>query len=94
MDFPLTNNPEENFRVSILDIIYNFRQLWSEYGYWTLDIKGADGNILVYGVKLITQEFLLQQYVQIPFDLKSSNEFDPTRNNLDAFVLGVIEKDV
>lgn len=94
MYLPLTNNPEENFNVSISDVIYIFRQLWNEIGFWTLDIKDADGNILVYGIKIITQEYLLRQYPQIPFDLKSENETDPGRQNLESFLLEVNNKNV
>lgn len=94
MLLPLTNNPEESFSVSIDEVIYNFKQLWNEFGFWTLDILDADGVVLVYGVKLITKENLLRQYPQISFDLLSNNENDPTRNNLDAFELEVISKDV
>ena len=94
MYLPLTNNSEENFNVSIFDIVYMFRQLWNEIGFWTLDIKDADGNVLVYGVKIITQEFLLQQYPQIPFDLRSENETDPGRLDLESFLLEVTDKNV
>ncbi len=94
MILPLTNNPEESFNISIFDIIYNFRQLWNEYGFWTLDIKDADGIVLVYGVKIVAGHPLLEQYPEIPFDLLNSTEIDPTRNNLDEFQLEVISKDV
>ena len=94
MYLPLTNNPEENFNVSISDIVYTFKQLWNEIGFWTLNIKDADGNILVYGVKIITQEFLFRQYPQIPFDLKSETETDPGRQDLESFLLEVIDKNV
>ena len=94
MYLPLTNNPEENFNISIFNIIYIFRQLWNEIGFWTLDIKDVDGNSLVYGVKIITQEYLLQQYPQIPFDLKSENNNDPGRQDLESFLLEVINKNV
>jgi hypothetical protein len=88
----LTTNPEENFSVSIFDLLYNFRQLWNTKGFWTLDIKDADGNILVLGVKLVTQLNLLNLYPQVPFDLYSSNDNDPTRNDLNSFLLQIIEK--
>lgn len=94
MILPLTNNPEESFNISIFDIIYNFRQLWNEYGFWTLDIKDADGNVFVYGVKIIAGNLLLEQYPEIPFDLLNDTEVDPTRNTLDEFQLEVISKDV
>jgi len=91
---PLTNNPEENFNVSIFDIVYIFRQLWNGIGFWALDIKDVDGNVLVSGVKLITKEYLLRQYPQIPFDLKSENETDPGRLDLESFLLEVTDKNV
>ena len=94
MNIPLTNNPEESFNFSIFGIVYGFRQLWNQNGFWTLDISDQDGGILVYGVKIITKEFLLRQYPQITFDLLSDNESDPVRNNLSDFILGVSLKDV
>lgn len=92
MFLPLTNNPEESFNISIDDLIYTFRQLWNEYGFWTIDVSNADGVILVYGVKIITKELILKQYSQIPFDLISDNEFDPARLTLDSFLLDVVDK--
>jgi len=94
MYLPLTNNPEESFSISINEVLYNFRQLWNTYGFWTLDISDADGNVLVYGVKIITKEFILRQYPQIRFDLRSLNDNDPDRDNLSEFKLEVIDKDV
>ncbi|RLB89591.1 MAG: hypothetical protein DRH26_11260 [Deltaproteobacteria bacterium] len=94
MYLPLTNNPEENFTASIDDIIYNFRQLWNGLGFWTLDIKDADGVAFVDGVKIITQEYLLRQYPHIPFDLRSDNEVDPGRQDLESFLLDISDKDV
>lgn len=91
---PLTNNPEESFNISILSDIYIFKQLWNEHGFWTLDIQDADGIVLVYGVKIIAQDYLLQQYPHIRFDLLSSGASDPTRDNLESFILEVITKDV
>lgn len=93
MYLPLTNNPEETFNVSIFDIVYSFRQLWNTLGFWILDINDNDGNKLVYGIKIITGEFLLRQYPGIPFDLKSIQSLDPTRNNLNEFLLEVTEKE-
>lgn len=94
MYLPLTNNPEESFNISIFETIYLCRQLWNENGFWTLDIKDANGNILVCGVKLVAQEYLLSQYPQLDFDLISTVDLDPDRNNLNIFNLGVIDKDV
>ena len=91
---PLTNNPEEEFNISIFDNIYIFRQLWNEYGFWTLDIKDADGNVLVYGVKVITGEDILRQYPHILFSLIGRSETDPGRSDLEEFQLEVLSKDV
>lgn len=92
MYLPLTNNPEENFTTPINSIVYAFRQLWNTLGFWTLDIIDSDGNVLVYGVVLVTQINLLSQYPQVPFDLISSTNADPTRNNLDSFLLEIVDK--
>ena len=95
MILPLTNNPEEDFRVPLFDIIYNFRQLWnSNYSFWTLDIRDNDGNVLVYGVKLVTRHPILEQYPQIPFELESSSDTDPGRYDASTFNLEVTSKDV
>ncbi len=92
MYMPLTNNPEETFNLSIYDIVYRFKQLWNQYGFWTLDISDNDGNILVYGVKIITREYILQQFPHIPFDLLGVDDLDPTRYTLESFKLGISEK--
>ena len=94
MYLPLTNNPEESFNISIFDIVYNIRQLWNENGFWTIDILDAQSTVLVYGVKIVTQHLILEQYPEIPFDLFSDDEADPGRNDLESFLLGVINKDV
>lgn len=94
MYLPLTNSPEEKFNISIFEVVYICRQLWNENGFWTLDIKDADGNVLIYGMKLITQEYLLRQYPQLDFDLISAVDSDPGRDNLDNFNLEVMAKDV
>lgn len=94
MFIPLTNNPEEIFNISIFGEIYNLRQLWNPLGFWTLDIKDSAGVAIVLGVKIITKLNLLQQYPQIAFDLISSSETDPGRQDLESFKLEVIIKDV
>jgi len=92
---PLTNNPEEEFSSTINEILYNFRQLWNtEYEFWVLDILDADLNEIVLGVKIVAKTYLLQQFPEIPFDLYSSREADPSRNNLNEFNLEVSVKDV
>ena len=92
MYLPLTNNVEEEFTTPINGVAYAFRQLWNTLGFWTLDIIGADGVSLVYGVVLVTKINLLVQYPQVPFDLVSSVDDDPTRNNLDSFLLEIVDK--
>lgn len=94
MFLPLTNNPEETFTIKILDTVYNLRQLWNTVGFWTLDIKDVDGIVIIAGVKIITQDFILKQFPDIPFDLYSDNQIDPGREDLSTFLLEVIEKDV
>ena len=94
MILPLTTNPEESFNVAIDEITYGFKQLWNDNEFWTLDIFDPDGVVLVYGVKIVTQEALLQQYPQIPFDLTGLNNADPDRNNLNEFQLEVSTKSV
>lgn len=94
MYLPLINNPEETFNISIFNTIYIFRQLWNENGFWTIDIKDANSNIIVSGIKLITQEFLLHQYPQITFDLISSVAADPGRYDLSFFQLEITDKNV
>jgi len=89
---PLTDKPEETFNISIFEIIYTMKQLWNTLGFWTIDIQDSDGNALVYGVKIVTQTRLLQQYPSIPFDLLSTDTFDPTRSTLNSFLLEVVER--
>ena len=92
MYLPLTNNPEENFRTPINNIVYSFRQLWNTLGFWTIDIFDSDGVVLVYGVKIVAGINILQQYPQVPFNLESTLIDDPTRNNLDTFLLEISDK--
>jgi len=94
MKLPLTNNPEEDFQVSIFNFVYNFRQLWNAKGFWTLDIKDNNKKVLVLGVKIVAGINLLQQFPGVPFDLKNSTEIDPTRDSLDSFNLEIIDKNV
>lgn len=89
---PLTNNPEEVFNITLFGTFYIMRQLWNEYGFWTLDIKLADETVLAYGVKLLAGHFLLRQYPHIPFDIKHDGVIDPLRNSLDEFKFEVTEK--
>jgi len=91
---PFTLNPEEFFQIVIFENLYNMRQLWNTGGqYWTLDINDESNNTLVSGVKLVSGIFLLTQYPQVLFDLKSENLLaDPSRNNLTDFVFEVTEK--
>jgi hypothetical protein len=92
MAFPFTNNPEEKFNVSISGTVYNFRQLWNENGYWTLDILDSDETAIALSIKIVAGIPLLQQYPQLPFELTNSGVIDPTRNTLSEFVLEVTDK--
>lgn len=93
MYLPLTNNPEESFNIVIFGQLYTIRQLWNVSGeFWTLDFFDSDGVVLVYGVKIVTQGLLLNQYPQIPFDLISSADVDASRDDLNEFNLEIIEK--
>lgn len=91
---PLTNNPEENFSITISEVVYNLRQLWNTLGFWTIDVLDENGDPLAYGVKLVTRTELTFQYPAVPFNLRSEADADPSRNNLDSFNLAVTDKDV
>ena len=90
---PLTNSPAETFSVVIFSVVYNMRQVWNTLGFWTLDILDEDGVALTYGVRLVTRTNLLDQYPNIPFNLRSEAVSDPARNNLREFGLIVTDKD-
>ena len=90
---PLTNDPERNFQVTILDIIYNIRQLWNTIGYWAIDILDENNSVIIYGIKLVTKTELTAQYPEIRFNLRSENDSDPNRNNLDQLQLEITQKD-
>jgi len=94
MYLPLTNNTEEKFKIVIFNVVYEIKQLWNINGFWTLDIKDVNGEILIAGIKIVTKLLLLQQYPYIPFDLKSEKDDDPNRNNLSEFQLQIINKNV
>lgn len=89
----LSNNPEESFNSVILGVRYNFRQIRNTLGHWSLDILDENNSPLVLGVKIVTKTNLLSQYANIPFDLRSESNDDPTRENLDSFNLIVTDKD-
>lgn len=92
---PLTLNPEETFQIVIFENLYNLRQLWNTRGFWTLDINDQDNEPMVLGVKLVSGIFLLKQYPNVRFDLKSDNLLaNPTRSDLDTFVFEITNKDV
>lgn len=90
--FPTTLNPDENFNITILDTLYQVRQLWNTLGFWTLSFKDEAGVDLVLGVKIVSGIFILQQYPELPFDIKIDANIDPTRDDLIEFVLEVYSK--
>lgn len=93
MILPLTNNPSETFSIEIFEVVYNMRQIWNSTAeFWSLDIADVNGVDIVAGVKIVALTNLLAQYIQLPFDLLSTTEIDPTRNNLNEFILEVVLK--
>ena len=92
MKIPFTNNPSETFTIEIYGIVYQIRQLWNTIGFWTIDIGEVDGTCLVAGVKIVAKTRLLEQYPELPFELESTTETDPGRDDLSEFVLVVTEK--
>ena len=92
-ELKLNSSPEEAIKVVIDEVVYDFRQLWNTLGFWTIDILTDDNTVpLVYGVKLVSGSFLLQQYVDIPFDIKIDSEVDPTRSNIENYILEIYSK--
>lgn len=92
-ELKLSSSPEEAIKVVIDEVVYDFRQLWNTLGFWTVDILTDDNTVpLVYGVKLVSGSFLLQQYVDIPFDIKIDSEVDPTRSNIENYILEIYSK--
>ena len=92
MILPLTNSPSESFTFKVNENIYKFKSKWNTQGFWTLDIFDIDGNVLVYAVKIVANENLLNAFTNIPFDLISEKEYDPARHDLDKFDLQIIER--
>ena len=92
MILPLTNSPSESFTFKVNENIYKFKSKWNTQGFWTLDIFDIYGNVLVYAVKIVANENLLNAFTNIPFDLISEKEYDPTRHNLDKFDLQIVER--
>lgn len=89
---PTTLNPDETYNITILDVLYQVRQLWNTIGFWTLSFRNEDGLSLVLGVKIVSGIFISQQYPELPFDLKIDANEDPTRDNLNDFVIEVYSK--
>lgn len=92
MNLPLTDSPAESFSIELFGVVYRMQQMWNTNGFWTLNIADVEGNPIVDGVKLVAKTKLLRQYPSIPFELESTTETDPTRNNLSEFILVVTEK--
>lgn len=90
--FTLSLNAEEEFNSIILDSVYIFRQLRNTLGYWSLSVSDEDGNPLVLGVKIVAGSFIFEPYANVPFDIYVPGNVDPTRNNLNEFVLEIWSK--
>lgn len=92
-ELKLSSSPEEVIKVVIDEVVYDFRQLWNTLGFWTIDILTDDNTVpLVYGIKLVSGSFLLQQYVDIPFDVKIDSTVDPTRTTIENYILEIYSK--
>lgn len=92
-ELKLSSSPEEDITIVVNEVVYNIRQLWNTLGFWTVDILTDDNTTpLVYGIKLVSGSYLLQQYVDILFDVKIDSEIDPTRLNIEDYVLEIYSK--
>lgn len=91
-EIKLSSSPEETITTVIEDTVYNIRQLWNTLGFWTIDVLTEDSITLVTGIKLISGLFLLEQYTNIHFDIKIDSVVDPTRFNIEDYVLEVYSK--
>lgn len=86
----LSNNSEESFSFAVNDVIYKFRQLWNENGFWTLDIFDENEEALIYGVKLVAGFDLLSRFPHIPFSLTIPGDVDPERYTLSDSKLVIV----
>lgn len=91
-EIKLSLSPEETRTTIIEEVVYNFRQLWNTLGFWTIDILTEDSTVLVAGIKLVSGLFILQQYTNIPFDIKIDSVIDPTRFDIEDYILEVYSK--
>lgn len=58
-----TTPTNQIFSVSLANVTYNIRMLWSNIGqYWVVDISDANGVPLVQGIPLVAGADLLQQF--------------------------------
>ncbi len=91
-EIKLSSSPEESRTTVIEEVVYDVRQLWNTLGFWTIDIFSEDGDSLVTGVKLISGVFMLSQYSNISFDLFVDSVIDPTRFDIDSYIIEVHSK--
>lgn len=87
-----SNSPEDTFNTIILDNVYTFKTQRNTLGFWSLGIFDEDGNPLVYSVKIVAGSFIMKQYPQVPFDIYVPGDVDPTRSNLNEFLMQVWTK--
>ena len=92
MILPIENLPSQKFYTVINDIDYTFEINYNAlYDFWIMDIKTNDWEIR--GIKLVAGINLVGQFYYVPFQLISNNISDPTRNDIDSFILEVILND-
>ena len=86
MNISFTNDPSQTFSSVINEIRYDFSVKWnSRFSFWTMDI----GNN--FGIKIVAGVDILRPFPQLPFGLQSNYIADPSRFNLNEFILEVIE---
>lgn len=91
--FILKDSPEDNFNLTVDEILYVFKSRWNNNGFWTLDIYDQNKNIIVAGIKLVAGINLCDQYPEINFNILIDTDDDPTRDDLELFPLQFYTKD-
>lgn len=91
--FPLSTATEDNFAISIFDVVYNCKQQWNTSGkFWTLSFSDRVSNPVVQGVPIVAGLDILEQYPAIPFILRVVKGAELTRDNLADIIVEIIAK--
>lgn len=86
MILDLTNDPSQTFSSIINEVRYDFKINWnSRFSFWTISVNENEGIKIVAGVDI------LRPFPQLPFGLQSNDITDPSRFNLNEFILEVLE---